>query len=94
MQSSCKSPHHPLFWSSKLSDLLNPFRVCVSLFFSLDLSLSLFLPALTYRIIEKEIESEKESEKEPLKLDLKFKEGETIKVNLNIAVSISHLDCV
>ena len=38
------------------------------------------------RIIEKEIEAEKEGPEDNLpKLDLKFKEGETIKVNLNIA---------
>lgn len=40
------------------------------------------------RIIEKEDEAEKETadDSQP-KLDLKFKEGQTIKVNLNIAVS-------
>jgi len=37
------------------------------------------------RIVEKEIEAEKETSEDNLpKLDLKFKEGETIKVNLNI----------
>lgn len=42
------------------------------------------------RTIEKEDEAEKETADESApKLDLKFKEGQTIKVNLNIAVSLT-----
>ena len=45
------------------------------------------------QIINRQLEVEKEApnqESQP-KLDLKFKEGQTIKVNLNIAVSL--FDC-
>lgn len=45
---------------------------------------------LCIRIIEKEDEAEKETADDSVpKLDLKFKDGQTIKVNLNIAVCAS-----
>lgn len=45
------------------------------------------------RMIEKEDEAEKETADDSApKLDLKFKEGQTIKVNLNITVSNQHFD--
>ena len=44
--------------------------------------------------MEKDIESTDSKEDTQPKLDLKFKEGQTIKVNLNISVSLFRTVCL